>query len=283
MSNFTKSVIRRALRKENSTLNVLTAPTHEAYQSNFSSMPHTFYMWQSKGIKDWKTTYRPLPKNHVLLNPALGESQIPNHLSFDLVLSQNKFGQFQILSQFARKYHLPLISLEHTLPMSQWSSEDLKRLKNMSGNVNVFISEDSRRRWGWGDREALVVRHGLDTNFWCSVDENQNRKPVLLSVCNDWINRNEPCGFQWWQRATHDLPRKPVGDTPGLSQPAKSVLELRELYRQHAIFVNTSQVSPIPMSLLEAAACGCALVSTNNCMIPEIFTHEIYRAKKIFT
>ena len=36
------------------------------------------------------------------------------------------------------------------------------------------------------------------------------------------------------------------------------------------IFYTTSLQSPVPSVLLEAMACGCAVVSTANCMIPEI-------------
>ena len=39
------------------------------------------------------------------------------------------------------------------------------------------------------------------------------------------------------------------------------------------MFLNTSTLSPVPTTLLEAMSCGCAIVSTATCMIPEIITH----------
>ena len=39
--------------------------------------------------------------------------------------------------------------------------------------------------------------------------------------------------------------------------------------------MNTSTISPIPTALLEAMACGCAVVSTATCMIPEIIEHGV--------
>jgi glycosyltransferase involved in cell wall biosynthesis len=61
-----------------------------------------------------------------------------------------------------------------------------------------------------------------------------------------------------------------LGDTPGLSQPAPSILALVNEYQSSRIFINTSTISPVPTALLEAMACGCACVSLATCMIPEI-------------
>ena len=41
------------------------------------------------------------------------------------------------------------------------------------------------------------------------------------------------------------------------------------------IFLNTSTLSPIPMALLEAMSCGCGIVTTETCMIPEIVEHGV--------
>ena len=64
------------------------------------------------------------------------------------------------------------------------------------------------------------------------------------------------------------MPIKVLGDSPGLSKPAESIEALREAYKTSSIFLNTSIHSPVPTVLMEAMASGCAVVSTNNCMIP---------------
>jgi hypothetical protein len=133
----------------------------------------------------------------------------------------------------------------------------------------VFISEYSRRQWGWRDGEAVVINHGIDQNVFKTLDFVQ-KKPVILSVVNDFINRDYFCGFSLWREVTAGLPVKPLGKTPGLSMPAASVEDLVLAYNEAQIFINTSLVSPIPTSLLEAMACGAACVSTATCMIPEI-------------
>jgi glycosyltransferase involved in cell wall biosynthesis len=287
MATIVGSLLRAATRKENDKLNILTFSTHERYQSGLALTGYNFYLYQADGIKEWKNQYAPLPKNHILL-PNVGQADenniltpIPLELDIDLVLAQHKFGQFQIGSAMAQRLGIPLISLEHTLPMPGWPQAKLDALRSMQGSINIFISEFSRKHWGWDESNARVIHHGVDTELFKpgillgrTLVENQHSK-YILSVVNDWINRDIFCGFKLWQEVTQGLPVKVVGDTPGLSKPAASVGELVGEYQRAHIFLNTSLVSPVPTSLLEAMACGCACVSTDTCMIPEVITHGL--------
>jgi hypothetical protein len=80
--------ILRAINNTSGKYNILTFPTHEAFQSNWATMPHTFYLYQGEGIKPWNNKYRQLPPNHVLLDG--GPSQIKVDIKFDMVLSQSR-------------------------------------------------------------------------------------------------------------------------------------------------------------------------------------------------
>lgn len=266
------SITRASSRREGEPLNILTFPTHERYETGLCKTGHNFFAVRGPGIKDWNTTYAPLPPNYTLGDPTKGGGQIPVEMDFDLVLSQNKFGQYQVAVQLARQLHLPLVSLEHTLPMQEWSEGQLKKMRDMRGDLNVFISEYSRQRWGWAEDDALVVHHGIDTNLFRPGDEAR-RRTHALSVVNDWRNRDWCCGFNLWAEATRGLPVRVLGDTPGLSQPAASPEVLAAEYRTSLVFVNTSLVSPIPTALLEAMASGCGVVTTSNCMIGEVIRH----------
>lgn len=260
-------ILRQSLRKEGDKLNILTFPTHERYQEGLSRTGHNFYLWQGRNIKDWNRTFAELPSNHVLLNQNLGEAQLPIDVEIDLVLSQNKFGQFNIAKAIASAINVPLVSLEHTLPLPG-RENDVATMRRMVGHKNVFISEYSRDCWGWNSDNAYVIHHGIDTDRFYPA--NKDRDKVILSVVNDWINRDVFCGFKIWQRVSNGLPVKVMGDTPGLSKPAANHSELLEAYQSSRIFLNTSTVSPVPTALMEAMACGCAVVSTATCMIPEI-------------
>jgi len=270
-------MIRKATRDDKGPLNILTFPTHERYQCNLAKTGHNFYLWQEPGvIKPWVKEYAEVPENTTLLNPSKESDQIPINIDLDVVLSQNKFGQFNIASQIASMLDLPLISIEHTLPMESWNEHQLESLYNMKGNINIFISDYSRGIWGWTQDEADVIHHGVDTDFFCPT-ESLAKENSVLSVVNDWINRDWCCGYSLWEQVTgypeSNLPLKVIGDTPGLSEAAQSTGHLAEEYKKSKIFLNTSLISPVPTCLLEAMSCGCAVVSTETCMIPEIITN----------
>jgi hypothetical protein len=279
MYNPIKSIIRQSKRTTTEPLNILTFPTHERYETGLCMTGHNFYAYRAEGIKDWNNNYGKCPSNYTLLDSNLKERQIPSHVEFDLILSQNKFGQFQIAYPLSKQMQLPLVSLEHTLPMRQWTNEQRNQLKNMRGDVNVFISEYSLGEWWWDDRgDTKIIHHMVDTDVFRSPLEEGIRLPRnahILSVVNDWINRQWCCNFEGWQRITKGLPVRVLGDTPGLSKPAPSISALVEEYQKSRIFLNTSTISPIPTALLEAMACGCACVSTATCMIPEIMQNGV--------
>ena len=273
-------IIRASTRKPDEKLNILTFPTHERYETMLSKTGHNFYAYRAEGIKDWNETYAKTPDNYVLLDPSLGDSQVPEYVDFDLVLSQNKFGQYQKAKQLAHQLHLPLVSLEHTLPMPEWDENIMGQVREMRGDVNVFISEYSINAWGWENRlqsflnnDTFVITHGVDTELFCSKEDE--RSDEILSVVNDWINRDWCCGFSVWQEVIKGLPYKVVGDTPGLSEPAASTEGLVATYQNSRIFLNTSTISPVPTALMEAMSCGCAVVSTDTCMIPEVIKHGV--------
>jgi glycosyltransferase involved in cell wall biosynthesis len=200
---------------------------------------------------------------------------LPSGVDLDLVWSQEKNGQYPIARRLSEQLQLPLVSLEHCLPPPEVPEGYLRTLKaKQPTDVQVFISDYSRRKWGWSEDEALVIHHGIDADLF-TPEGSRGREPVLLSIVNDWKNRDWCCGYTFWEEATRGLPVKVLGDTPGLSKPAESPEHLAHEYRHAQIFVNTSLVSPVPTALLEAMASGCCVVSTDTCMIPEVIEHGV--------
>lgn len=260
-------VLYRAKQKEK--YNILTFPTHERYQSNLAKTGHNFYLFHGQGIKTWNKTFAAVPDNHTLLNGAKGIGQLPPNIDFDFILSQNAAGQIQLAKQLSGPLHCPVISLEHTTTMPQYTEEMLLQLKNVTkSDINVFISEYNRDRWLFKPEESTIIHHCIDTDTFSY--SNNPRKNHILTVANEYVQRDWCLGFGIYQRITQNLPRFPVGDTTGLSKPAKDTEELVNFYQHSRIFLNTSTHSPVPTSLLEAMACGCAVVSTATCMIPEV-------------
>lgn len=263
LNNTTERIISIANRAKKEKYHILTFPTHERYETELCKTGHEFYALNIDGMKSWNSKQTDVPVNYHILP----QNQLCNYLEFDFILVQSKFGQFQLAQNLNQQLGLPIVCLEHTLPTpSTMSKSQIDQMRQMKGNVNIFISEFSRSAW---QIDGEVIHHGLDTNTFIDNPSIEKDKTVL-TVANDFVNRDYCLNFRGWQRITNGLNIKLVGDTKGLSEPARSINELVEFYNKCSVYLNTSTLSPIPMSLLEAMSCGCAVVSTSTCMIPEI-------------
>ena len=181
--------ILRKVNNPDKKYNILTGCTHPSYETNLCKTGHNFYAFNHPSFVKWTTEFRSIPDNYVIFDKELKDSQIPMDIQFDFVLSQNRFGQFQVLSELARRFHLPLVTLEHTLPAPFWNKDMITNISSMRGDINLFISEYSMKEWGFNkDGSTTVINHGIDTNKF--VNKNESRDNVLLSVVNDWANRD---------------------------------------------------------------------------------------------
>jgi hypothetical protein len=276
--NQLNTIIRNSIRKDNDTYNILTFPTHERYQQGLTNTQAHYYLWHGPGIKTWNDNYGKLPQNHTLLNGNKQQNQLLDYINYDIIWSHQKFSQFQVAAQLATQLKLPLLSLEHTCPMPNWSKQQLKQLKNMRGDINVFITAYSRDLWGWKENEAEIIEHGVNTDLF--DNQNLERQNYALIVCNDIINRSWCCGFDIFQQVTgfpqkQILPFKALGDTPGFSRPAQNIEELVLEYNTCGVFLNTATQSPIPSVMLEAMSCGATPVSMRNGMIDTVIINGI--------
>lgn len=263
-----QNIINKANKPSKEKYNILTFNTHERYQSQLAKTGHNFYAFMHENAKEWFPGHADRPENYYILP----KNTVPS-IDFDMILCQSKFGQYQITSQIKSALRLPIISLEHTLPIPNWPVAQLDAMRNMVGDVNVFISDYSAKQWNL-DAPYVVINHSIDSEKY-KPEDSKIRKPQVLSVVHDFINRDYCCNYSGWKRITEGLPTRVVGDTPGLSKQSPSEMDLIKEYQSSQIFLNTSTISPIPTALLEAMSCGCAVVTTATCMIPEIIENGV--------
>ena len=269
-----KSIMSRATFHPEKKLNILTFCTHERYEQNLCKTGHNFYSIREG--KQWSRDYGKIPKNYHEV------SVLPLYIDFDLILCHTSDTRLSTSFELQKLYNIPLIRHTHVLPdirfdtkkeVEAFRSADYPTWEGGQGIVaQTFISDYSRDAWGYDNNTATVVEHGVDTDFWYPREKGE-RLPVALSVVNYWEDRDWCCGWNLWKDTIKGFPYKVVGTNPGLSESATE-RQLREIYSRSLIFYNTSIHSPVPTVLLEAMACGCAVISTNNCMIPEIIEHE---------
>jgi glycosyltransferase involved in cell wall biosynthesis len=270
INNSVKRILHVANRAKPEKYNILTFPTHERYESQLAKTGHNFYSFHLPNLKKWNKDQIKPPENYYILP----ESQACEYIHYDFVLSQSKFWQFQVAQQMSPMLNIPIISLEHTLPTPQTlNPEQVNMMRGMVGDINIFISEYSQKTWGI-NYNTEIIHHGIDSDTFKPIEE-VNKEDHILTVANDFINRDYCLNFSGWKRVTDGLPVKLVGDTKGLSVSASSTEELVNDYNQCSVYFNSSTISPIPTSLLEAMSCGCAIVSTATCMIPEIIQNGV--------
>ena len=98
-------------------------------------------------------------------------------------------------------------------------------------------------------------------------------------MVNQLEARDYFCGYSEWMKVQEIVKSKRegikfrlVGDNPGLSKPVSSETELNDIMKNCLCYVNTTRLSPLPMSLLEGMSCGCPVVSTANQQVPELLS-----------
>ena len=245
-------------------LNILTFNTHERYQTQMAKTGHNFYAFNYEGGKDWFPDHADMPDNYF----QLPKNAVYPGIVFDLLLVQSKFGQFQTATNVNSRLQIPMVVLEHTLPHENWPESHTEQFRRMTGDTNVFITEYSKGKWGI---PGEVIYHSIDTDVFKPASGES--KAQVLTVAHDFINRDYALNFKGWDRITQGLNRVVVGETEGLSKAAESVDDLVKAYQQSLVYINPSTLSPVPTSMLEAMACGCAVVSTETCEIPNIIKH----------
>ena len=218
----------------------------------------------------WNKEQTPVPENYYILP----EDKVMNWIDYDFILIQSKFWQYQVSRQILENIKIPTIVLEHTLPTPQTLSEEqIDSMRDMLGDTNVFISEYSKDEWQISNN-AMVIHHGVDTETFRPIEVEKNN--YALTVANNFKNRDYCLNYKGWQNVTKDIDTKLIGKDNG--EDVKSCKDTEELVKEYnscSVYLNTTTLSPIPMSLLEAMACGCAVVSTATCMIPEVIDNGV--------
>ena len=143
MSNQTLQFINKSIQKKDK-YNIITFDTHERYQTQLAKTGHNFYIFRYDGCKEWDESYAPMPENHFVMSP----NSVQTGIDYDFVISQSKFGQFMITHNMNRIFKLPVISLEHTLPIPSWPIEQLNNFRQQHGDINNLRTSHLWRKLG---------------------------------------------------------------------------------------------------------------------------------------
>jgi hypothetical protein len=271
------SILNRVNLPKKEKYRILTFPTHESYQTNLAETGHEFLLFNRGGnSKIWETKYKPLPKNTHVYN-----SITDTEYDIDFILSQERFGQIQFAQEVSKSLRLPIIHLEHIEPqLNNWPKEQLDYMKSFKADINVFITEHNRKSWGIDN--SSVVKHGIRTDDfigWSGPSDGEVK--YVLYIVNGLESRDQFCGFTEWLSVKEkvfqidpSIKFALIGENPGISQPIANEKSLISSINKCACYINTSRLSPVPMSLMEAMSCGAPCVSTAKQEIPNIMRND---------
>ncbi len=272
------TVIENTLRRINSSdkpLNILTFITHEGYASMLGHIPNvTFHVVHLPGGKLWDFHTRGLPPNHVLhlANPE----KLGSDIKFDAILSQERAGQLPIALSLGRTLGIPVISLNHTEPYPHISSRQKEKLCQLKGDYNVYITEYNRNSWN-DSKTGIVINHGIDTTLFTGGPNLSSSDGVVIA--NSYRGRDVFLGFKLYDEVCKTHLINVIGENKeetdkkflgSINVPAKLVSTIS----QHRYAANFTQLSPLPMSLLEMAAIGMPIITTDKQQIGEVFKNN---------
>jgi glycosyltransferase involved in cell wall biosynthesis len=254
---------RHLLRQTNHNskkIRILTWPTHEAYQTLLGNIPNVEWHIFHNGSKLWDYHTKPLPKNTFLY--YTDSKEIRGEQCFDLILSQERAVQLPTSINLGQQLGIPVVHLDHTEPYPNLSKKNLINLKSLKADYHVTISNHNKDTWECND--AVVIPHGIDTEIFkpirCVKHDNG------LNISNHFVGRDVFLGHSIFQKVAKEHKINVVGfnpETPDYHNPVSDAESLNTTMNQHLYYINTTQLSPLPMSLLEAAAAGMTIVTTD--------------------
>ena len=183
--------------------------------------------------------------------------------------------------QISTALRLPVVHVEHIEPQTNnWSLEYFNELKSIKADINVFITEHNKASWGCDD--GIIVKHGIRTDLfsgWSSSRASPNK--YVLYIVNWLEQRDQFCGHKEWLYVKNKVESIDpsikfvlVGDNPGISSPISNESDLVRIINAASCYINTSRLSPVPMSLMEAMSCGAPCVSSAKQEIPKIMQND---------
>lgn len=264
MKNQIQYIVDELYRPSERKLVILMTSTHPMTDRNLCLTGHSIYNLELPQFPiKWEGN---VPENMTFINQI---EQLPHRP--DIVLSQNIVDQYPVFKQLSYMFDAPLVEFEHTVPSPEWMQGGVvEQIKNsVAVDGYVFITDFSRNDWGHkNSKKAFTLYHMVDTDFYKGWTGGNGR---VATMCNAFASRVWAVGNIAEFMTSNDKVDL-FGNNPGYESRPLARRDVPITLSEYDIYLNTSLRSPIPASLIEAAAIGMPIVSTKTCAIPDIFT-----------
>lgn len=243
---FTLDSIIKAATCKDGPLNIIMFTENESYESLIAQANHNFYAFNTRQ-KEWIFSVRPRPEKY---NEA---TALQHGLGYNAVLSLGRNINYETCLKVSKELHVPLIIFEKDYPQAN------KKISKIKGHINIFLSDDQAKEWGFSKDEYELLTLGVDTNIFKPKKVPYENK--IFTAINNWRKKDWSHGFRLYNNVVKDLPVKAVGGSnKGITEDVHWQ-ELVRLYQTSAVYFNPTVKTAAPLQILEAMACGCPVVA----------------------
>lgn len=270
-------------------IKVLSHFAHATYQTALAQIPNTefYHVMDDEGVyfdedqrakQVWEKDVEP-PQNIKMI-----EVKDVNPKEFGLMLLH----WHPLIEPWCNQWPtLPTVFSEHTWPYLNRAGQVnyWKNVRHQYIKHTVFITPTSRKAWdAEKDEQSSHIYHSIDVSAFPQKIDYSGK--AVMTTTNEMITRDWACGFSLWANVL-GVPNKAHFDNISLygygndnigkvSKGSRTREEVLNLLVNAGVYFNPSIMSPIPMSLLEAAAVGTPIVSTAYCEPGNIFKNNIH-------
>lgn len=266
MSTSFSSILRGVNRPEIDKLNILTINNDEKLQWLLSRTGHNFYFINNPQSPAWNTQIREKSDNCILLDNKDLSEQV-NDIALDLIICQNRARDYNILSKLSIHLSCPIISINNFLPFPEMNQFFIQSIADQVYNKQIFSSKFVANSWGLDENDGEIIPKCVDTKIFNEWEGKDNK---ILTNVDYYQNRKNITGFEILEKIGKQLPINLIGINPGISNSAKDLKDLVNIYRNASVFLNTSTWLSLPWELLEAMSVGCPVITTKTTDIQDV-------------
>ncbi|MBU0847000.1 glycosyltransferase family 4 protein [Patescibacteria group bacterium] len=265
-------------------IKILTHFAHATYQTALAKVPNTEFYHVIDPDDIWPQDKKPKgvwPENDKPVNIKGISAKDVNPADYDLMIIH----WHPFIETFCEKWPtISTIMVEHTWPYYN-SPAEVNKWKNICHKYmqyTVFITHSSRNAWDKGGTASSVIYHLIDVDKYPQKMDYSSKS--IITTTNEFIKRDWACGFSLWAQVL-GVPGKAYFEDISLygygndnigkvAKGPRTQDEILNLLTKTGVYFNPSQMSPIPMSLLEAAAVGTPIISTAKCEVGRVFKNK---------
>jgi len=262
MSIPTNNIIRSATRKTDEPLRILWMPMDGVFEHLLlKHLPHTFYVAHDKECEIWDTSLFPYSDNVYTL---AAHNSFSLDIEFDAIVCNARMTQFDQARILSHTLHVPLVMLEHFLPLPQMKVEDIHITKReKSADIEITVNEIVTNTWDLNS-VSTCIPHGIPDLYDPDVEKIDQ---VLLAGKFS----PEDCQQIHGMVVESPYPIKVIGDNPGLSVAATNEELVTEMQRSK-FYLNVESDKTMPTTMLMAMSAGCVPISNRSPFVSSVVT-----------